>query len=163
MSNAILYRMAQGIPGDVSRASVSTIESQPLASGTPFPGYGLPGKISGGAFVPVSAVGDTAPYGLLVRPFPTTGPDASDPLGTAVPPTTGVANILRRGYMTVKCNAGTPALGGAVYIRYANGVTATPVGGIEAAAVASTTVALTNAIFTGAADANGNVEIAFNI
>lgn len=166
MTNAILYRMAQGIPGAVSRESVATIEAQPLAVGTPFYSYGIFGKWSGGAFVPLTAVGDAANvYGLLVRPYPITGLNASDPLGTSVPPTTGVANIMRRGYMTVQVptGGGTPAPGGLVYFRYASPASPLLVGDIEAAAVGSVTAVVPGAFFMSAADANGNVEIGFNI
>lgn len=163
MSNAILYRMPYGIPGDVTRQSQATIEAQ-IYGATAFPGFGLFGKIASGKFVPVGA-DDTAAdvYGLLVRPFPIQGANASDPLGTAVPPTKGAADVLRRGYATVKCNAGTPALGGKVYIRVAAAATGKPIGGIEAAAVTDETIEVAGAQFMSAADAGGNVEIAFNI
>jgi hypothetical protein len=161
MSNAILYRMAQGIPGAISRPG-ALIEGQPLNSGTPFASFGIPVKYSGGYAVPITAVGDVI-QGFLVRSFPMTGPNASDPIGTSAPPTSGVASVMNQGYMTVQCNAGTPALGGAVYVRYANAAGGTPIGGIEAAAVASTTVAIPGAVFTCAADAGGNVEIRFNL
>jgi hypothetical protein len=160
---AILYRMAQGIPGDVSRQSIATIEAQPLNAAAPFLSYGIPGKIAAGLFVPLSAVGDTAPYGFLVRPYPITGANASDPLGTAVPLTSGLANILRRGYMTVQSNAGTPTAQGTVYVRYANAAAGTPIGGLEATSVGGSNVALLGVAFMGPADASGNVEIAFNI
>lgn len=161
---AFLYQTNNGLPGGLSRgAGQATITPEVLDSASPFAAYGLPGKIVSGQFVPVSLVGDTAPAGILVRPYPTTSPNASDPLGTSTPPTTGVVSVLRRGYIMVKCNAGVPAEGGAVYIRYAAGTINTPIGGIEAAAVAGDTVALTNCVFNGPADANGNVEIAFNI
>jgi hypothetical protein len=109
MGNAILFRMPSGIPGDISRQSQATVEPGVLNSASAFPGYGLFGKVSSGKFVPVGA-GDTAAvvYGLLVRPYPTVS--SQDPLGTSTPPTTGMADILRRGYMTVKNNAGTPAV-----------------------------------------------------
>ncbi len=163
MSNAILYRMASGIPGVVSRPSQSTIEPAIQDPNNAFSAYGLFGKIASGKFIPVGA-GDaaTAVYGLLVRPYPTQGANASDPLGAAVPPTSGVANVLRRGYMTVKLNAGTAALGGQVYVRVANAATGKPIGGIEAAADSTNTIAV-NATFMSAADASGNVEIAYNI
>lgn len=163
-ANSYLYRMPSGIPGATSRDSVSTIEALPLNSSLPFAGYGIPGKIASGAFVPFAGSETAAAcYGFLVRPYPTTGVNASDPLGTAVPATSGIANVLRRGYMTVHNNAGTPALNGAVYIRVASAAAGKPIGGIEAAADSTNTVLLTNAIFMSAADANGNVEIAYNI
>lgn len=162
-SNVMVFRAPFGIAGAVSREDNKLIEAQGLNVSLPFASYGIPGKIVSGLFVPVALVGDTAPYGFLVRPYPFQGPNASDALGTSVPLTTGVANILKRGYIQVQCNAGTPALNGTVYIRYANSDSTHPVAGIEAAAVGSTTVALTNCYFTGPADANGLVEIAFNL
>jgi len=161
---AFLYRMPSGIPGDVTRQSLSTIETQMLNSSLPFPGYGLPGKIASGAFVPITT-GDTAAsvYGLLVRPFPTEGANPSDPLGTGVPQVNGPANILRRGYMNVKVNAGTASLGSTVYIRVATPSGAKVIGGIEAVSDTTNTIAITGASFMGAADASGNAEIAFNI
>lgn len=159
-----LYRMPAGIPGDVTRASQSTIEPVVLNSASPFASFGLFGKIVSNKFVPFGA-GDTngVEYGLLVRPYPTTGGSGSDPLGTSTPPTSGIADCLRRGYMTVKLNAGTAAKDGQVYVRVAAAAAGKPIGGIEAAADGSNTVAITTAAFMGAADANGNVEIAYNI
>lgn len=161
---AFLYRMPYGIPGDVTRASQSTIEPQVLNSSAAFSAYGLFGKLSSGKFVPVGS-GDVASavYGLLVRPYPTQGANASDPLATAVPKTSGVADVLRRGYASVKVNAGTPAIGGAVYIRVANAAAGKPIGGIEAAADSTNTIQVVGAQFMGDADASGNCEIAFNI
>lgn len=161
---AFLTRMPTGIPGDVTRPSAATIEPGVFNSAAAFGGYGLFGKISSGKFVPVGA-GDaaTAVYGLLIRPFPVTGANASDPLGTAVPPTTGMADVLVRGYAAVKVNAGTAALGSQVYIRVAAAAAGKPIGGIEAAADTTNTIAVPNCTFMSAADASGNAEIRFNI
>lgn len=158
---AYAYRMPKGIPGNLSRTGTPTIiEAQPYDPSLPFSAYGLPGKIAGGQFVPISTSTDVV-YGFLVRPFPITGANASDPLGTSVPPLKGLADVLRLGYIQVKCNAGTPALGGTVYVRYANGATGTPVGGIEATSVSGSNVAIPNCQFQDAADSGGNVEISF--
>lgn len=164
MGNAFLYRMPAGIPGDVTRASQSTIEPVFLDPALPFAGYGLFGKIAAGKFVPFGA-GDAngADYGLLVRAYPTTGGSGSDPLGTSTPPAKGVADVLRRGYMTVKLNAGTASKDSQVYVRVATPAAGKPIGGIEAAADGANTVAITIATFMGAADASGNVEIQYNI
>ena len=161
---SFLYRMPYGIPGDITRQSVATVESQPLNSASAFSAFGLFGKVVSNAFVPVGS-GDaaTAVYGLLVRPFPTEGGNPSDPLGTSTPPTTGVANVLRRGYVNVLLNAGTAALGGQVYVRVANASTGKPIGGIEAASDSTNTIAVPNAYFMSAADSGGNVEIGYNI
>ncbi|WP_043614267.1 hypothetical protein [Chromobacterium violaceum] len=161
MGNSILYRMPSGIPGAVSRPSQSTIEPAMLDPNNPFPSYGLFGKIVSGKLVPIGS-GDTAAnvYSLLVRAYPTNS--GQDPLGAATPPTKGVIDNMRRGYMTVKVNAGTAAQSGQVYVRVANAATGKPIGGIEAAADSTNTIAV-NATFMSAADASGNVEIAFNI
>ncbi len=161
---AFLYRMGNGVAGDVTRQSQSTIEPQIYNSSLPFGGYGLPGKIASGKFVPIAG-GEAASaiYGFLVRPYPITGANASDPLGTSVPPTSGMSDVLRRGYINVKNNAGTPALNGQVYVRVANAAAGKPIGGVEAASDSTNTVAVANCIFMGAADASGNVEIAFNV
>jgi len=161
--NPILYRMPYGIPGDVTRREHSTIESQ-LFGATAFSAYGLPAKFSSGKIVPMGA-GDagTDLRGFLVRPYPITGANASDPLGTSVPPTAGAADLMKRGYMTVKCNVGTPALDGTVYMRITANGGNTIIGGIEATADGANTITLPTTKFAGPADANGNVEIAFNI
>ncbi|RJL71648.1 structural cement protein Gp24 [Acinetobacter radioresistens] len=159
MSNAFLYRMPSGIAGDVSRKSHSTIEAHDTVAG--FTGFGIFGKMNAdGKFAPLAA-GDTAAdvYGLIVRSYPTQS--ASNGLGAAVP-VKGFNDVLRRGYMTVKCNAGTSKTGGKVYVRIAAGNDAKPVGGIEAVADGDNTIAV-NAIFMHAADASGNVEISYNI
>lgn len=130
---AYKYRMPYGIPGDVSRQSLSTIVSKILGA-TAFTAYGQFAKVSGTTIIPVGAADAASSIiGLLVRPFPTTGANGSDPLGTAVPPTSGLGNLLQRGYMTVKNNSGTPADEAQVYVRVANASSGKPIGGIEAA------------------------------
>lgn len=159
---SFLYRMPSGIPGDISRRENMTIESVPLDSTKPFSAYGLPGKIVSGKFVPLEA-GDTAAvvYGFLVRPYPTNS--AQEPLGTATPPASGIANVLRRGYMTVLNQAGTPALASQVYSRVATPSGSKTIGDVEAASDTTNTIAITGCTFMNAADASGNVEIAYNI
>ena len=166
--SVITYRMPFGVPGDISRPSVATVEAQPYGA-TAFTAYGLPAKVSSGKVIPIAAQNDFV-YGFLVRPFPTTGPNASDPLGTSTPPTTGVAGILRRGYINVNVQLGgaTCALGGAVFVRYQNAITGQIVGGIEGATSGNnyqltTTYAAGQVYFTGPVDANNNAEIGFNI
>lgn len=167
--SVITYRMPFGVPGDISRPSVSTVEAQAFGA-TAFTAYGLPAKSSAGKVIPVSAQNDVV-YGFLVRPFPITGANASDPLGTSVPPTTGVAGILRRGYINVLVQLGgaSCALGSGVFIRYQSPSGSQIIGGVEGATTANT-YQLTStytlgggAYFTGPVDANNNAEVAFNI
>lgn len=164
----ITYRMNYGVPGDISRVSNSVVEAQPYGA-TPFPAYGLPAKVSGGKMIPIAGTGDFV-YGFLVRPFPTTGVNAADGLGVSVPPTVGIAGILRRGYLNVlvQLGGGSCALGSNVYIRYQNPSGSQIISGIEGASTGNTyqltsSVSVGAAYFTGPTDANNNAEVAFNI
>lgn len=160
-SNTIVYRTPFGVPGGLARAAANAIiEPQAFNSSLPFTAYGVPGKIVSGLFVPIAGQNDVV-YGFLHRPFPSQGANASDPLGTSVPRTTGECNVMTFGYMTVVCNAGTPAAGGTVYVWTAASSGAHVQGGIEAAATAGSTIAIPNCRFMGPADASGNCEIAF--
>ena len=164
MSNAFLYRMPAGIPGQVNRFSAATVEPQ-LLDTTNFPTvYGVPVAIDATSKNTRKIMaGDTAAsvYGMYVRPYPTNS--GTDPIGTSTPPVAGICNVLKRGYMSVQLNGATAAAkNGTVYVRTAVG-TGSIIGGIEAAADSTNTFAMANAYFTGPADANGNVEIGFNI
>lgn len=73
-----------------------------------------------------------------------------------------VLDALTRGACTVKCNVGTPTAGGAVYVRITanSGVANGVVGGFEAQADGSNTVALPNVKWTtGAMDAERICEV----
>lgn len=168
MTNAITFRANFATPGEVTRPSQSTIEAQPFGA-TPFASYGVPVALVSGLVVPITGSG-VAVYGILVRPFPTTGANASDPLGTSVPPTTGMANVLRRGYIgcylqNFAVNAATP--GSPAYVWYAANSGQHVQGGLEAAATGGSTTELNtfpyNAYFMCANDSNGFVELAFNL
>ena len=70
-------------------------------------------------------------------------------------------SVFQRGSINVKCYDGTPALGGAVYVRTATSDTYTTgvVGGFSANNESGKTVALTNCQWGGPADANGIAEL----
>lgn len=70
-------------------------------------------------------------------------------------------SVFQRGSIQVKCQRGTPALGGAVYVRitYNSSYSTAQVGGFEAEADSSNTVQLTNCQWGGAPDANGIAEL----
>lgn len=164
--NAFTFRMPGGIPGDINRAQQATVEA---ANVTPFgttgapPAYGLGVLIdatTGNVRIP--AAGDAALYGVLARPFPTGA--SQDALGVSTPPTKGIVDVLKRGYMTVLLSGATaPKKAGAVYCRIQNAGAGQFVGGFEAAADGGNTILIAGAYFMGPADANGNTEIAFNI
>ena len=158
MGNSFLYRMPSGIPGDISRKAHSTVEAH-IAKGS-FGAFGIFGKLPALRFVPLEAA-DTDVYGLVVRSYPTQS--ALNGIGAAVPQSGIVHDIMRRGYMTVKCNAGTAKTAGKVYVRVATATELKPIGGIEAIADGANTIELKNAMFMHDADAQGNVEISYNI
>jgi hypothetical protein len=113
----------------------------------------------------VKASDSVVEYGILVRPFP--AQSSNNDAGAGGVPSAGIVDVLRRGYISVKLNGSTAATpGGTVYVRVANGTSDSPVGGFEAAASGTDgadTVAMTKAFFTSAADADGNVELEFNL
>lgn len=153
--------MPAGIPGDISRKNSAVVEPQIADSDDLV--YGNPVKMDDGKILPIES-GDIAAdvYGFLVRPYPTQA--SQDPLGVSTPPSDGIVDVLKSGYMTVLLHNTTPATkAGAVYVRVADAAAGKPIGGIEAAADGGDCVAIVGAYFMGPADADGNVEIAFNI
>ncbi|MBR7679976.1 structural cement protein Gp24 [Acinetobacter nosocomialis] len=158
MGNAYLYRMPSGIPGDISRKAHSTVEAH-ITKGD-FGAFGIFGKLTADGFVPLEPT-DTDVYGLIVRSFPTQS--AVNGMGAATPQTGIINDVMRRGYMTVKCTAGTAKTAGKVYVRVASGSELKPIGGIEAVADGVNTIELKNAMFMHDADAQNNVEISYNI
>lgn len=162
---SLLLRMPVGIAGAISRPQDLTTEPVILNSANIFSAYGLAGKDStDGKFIPLAADdAATVITGLYVRPYPTTStPDMVRQVGTGKNFT---GDVMKRGYMTV--NIGSTAVnlvkGAPVYVRNANPTDASPLGAILGAAVTDETVVLPNATFTGAGDADGNAEIAYNI
>jgi len=156
--------MPSGLPGQINRVQHALVDTA-ILDGTNYPtSYGVPVAIDATSKgLRKIMAGDTVAnvIGFYPRPYPTN--NSTDGLGTSTPATAGPASVLRRGYIFVKLNAGTAAKNGKVYCRtVANGGN-TIIGGIEAAADSTNTFEITNAKFTGAADANGAVEIEFNL
>ena len=165
MSNAFLYRMPAGIPGDVTRKEHATIEAQDQDSTTPVTLYGVPVKMASGKIKPIEeADGASDVYGFSVRPYPTQAEVNNEGLDVATPSTVLQLDILRRGYMTVKVQNGTPAKNGQVYVRIGNSTSTLLYGGLECAAGSpADCVAITGCKFMGTADDDGNVEISYNL
>lgn len=163
MSNAYLTRMPCGIAGDISRKELAKVEPGLIDSNYPVTLYGVPVKLVSEKLRPfTTGDGSVAVYGFSVRPFPLQA-SVSEAMAAGTPNVNQPLDVLKSGYMTVKNNAGTTTKGAAVYVRVADGTTLQPLGGIEAAADGGDCVAITGAIFMGATDANGNVEIAYNL
>lgn len=161
---AFTTRAPAGFPGTVSRSDSLTIEQEIIDSGTPPTAYGQAVKIVSGKLRPLAS-GDagTVASGWLVKPYP--AQSSTNSLGTATPPSSGIADRLKRGFLMVALKDGTAAKDAQVYVVTTAGgswvvgdvvASASPTGG-------GTGVAITNAFFTGPADASGNVEIAYKI
>lgn len=163
---AYQFRMPAGFAGDLQRAEVATIETQQIDSSAPPTSFGVAVKFVSGKVQPINNSADTAAavIGVNLRPYPIQG-NGTDPLGTSTPPTSGVVDVLKRGYVMVSLGGTTAAAkGGTVYVRVAAAASGKPLGGFEAAADSTNTIALpSNWYFTGPADAYGITEIAVNI
>jgi hypothetical protein len=165
--------MNLGYPGSVSRSADTVIAARPVKSTDPLgPKFGDPlvinvdstgGTLSsvadyitgGGSFTAAKFAGVAAREVKAVNTY--------SPAPTFVGYLPGdIADAIERGSVSVKVNVGTPVSGGTVYVRVlANGsIPAGVVGGFEAAADSTNTIALTGVVFrTGAIDANGVSEI----
>jgi hypothetical protein len=176
MGAAFTFRAGAGFPGEVSRQENSIIEPVVLNAGFPPLLYGIPMIVdiatgtNPGIVRPYTS-GDTAnPYGILVRSFPQSQATASNfgntPLGGAgVPPSSGPASLLISGYIIVQVPAGSASAvkNGAVFIWTAATSGAHIQGGFETASSGSTTPVTGTTHFNGPQDANGFIELVFNI
>jgi hypothetical protein len=165
------FRMPAGIAGECSRFNVvgTTIKPENQNIATPFTAYGQVGTIDANGARPIAATDVAAPpvVGIAIRPFPTSDNTVANPgvvpFGAGAPMPRGIIDIMYRGYVTMKLNGAAAAVkGGAVYVWFGATGGGHVLAGIEAAANASAWV-LAGAYFSGPADAQGNVEIAFRI
>jgi len=174
---AFTFRMGAGFPGDITRIELATVEPCLIDVNSPPTAYGQPVVMdpTTQGVRPIAA-GDsalTAIYGFTVRPFPTqqqsTANFGATVLGgTQVPPTSGVIDVLRSGYILSQLSNPTvvPVKGGTVDVWFAASSGAHVQGGVEAAHTGGssfTIVGSTTTDFNGGPDANGVVEVAFNI
>lgn len=130
---AYQFRMPAGFAGDLQRAEVATIETQLIDSATPPLAFGVPVKFVAGKIQPIAAADPgSVVYGINLRAYPIQG-NGTDPLGTSTPPTSGVTDILKRGYVMVALNGATAAAKNAsAYVRVGNASAGKPIGGVEA-------------------------------
>ena len=169
-ATAYLLRAPAGIPGVVSRPQDSTIEPVTI---TPFGTTGAPGAFGLACQIDATtgelrivADPDAAVYGFLARPFPAVGGNSASQqgLGTAVPPALGNVDVMVRGYMTLHLSGATAAAkGGAVYVWSSASAGANVQGEVVAADPTTDGFVVARSYFMGPADADGNVEIGFNI
>jgi hypothetical protein len=170
------FRMGAGFAGDVNRTHPVSIEPCLIDSVSPPTAYGQAVLIDANVDAGTNGVrpyvtGDTsqAPWGVTVRPYPSQQASSTTDFGgaafgAATPPISGVIDVMRAGYIMVNLPfGGSPAKGGPVYVRVATTSGNHIMGSFEAASDTSNSILLTNCVFNGPADANGNCEIAFNI
>lgn len=170
---ALVFRMQAGIPGEVSRfQTLGTTISQELQNvTTPVTEYGVPVIIDNSGTRPLTTTDATADKesGFLVRPFPggditVTFPSGSVPFGAGTPPRTGVIDVLRRGFMTVRLTGVTaPQRNSAVWVWTAVSAGNNVQGRLTALDPTTSGFKLNKAFFRGPADAQGNTEIGYNL
>lgn len=160
-----LYSAPAGIPGSVTRPDETNVEPAALIPITSVyaQAFGIPVKYATGG-ISQFASGDvaTAFAGVLIREVPGISGNLNSDFDDAIPNPDQVAGFAVRGYVSVKCVAGTPTRGGIVYVQsVANGGVA--VGAFRADGTDSgNAVALTLAQASWASDgkdANNNAEL----
>lgn len=175
MGAAFTFRAGAGFPGEVTRQENSIIEPVVIDASAPPLLYGVPVVIDpttqGIRPLVAGDSGLTAFYGILVRPFPTSQASTTNfgntPLGGAgVPPASGPASVLVSGYIAVQVPIGQTLAtkNGAVFVWVAATSGAHIQGGFETVTSGSTiTIPLSLARYNGGQDANGIIELAFNV
>lgn len=178
MGAAFTFRAGAGFPGEITRQENSISEPVVLNAATPPLLYGIPMVVdqTGGAAGQVRPmvagdVGLSNFYGVLVRTFPSSQASATNfgntPLGGAgVPPSSGPASLVISGYIAVQVPAGSALANknGLVFVWTAASTGAHVQGGFETAASGGNTAAITGTThFNGPQDANGVIELVFNI
>lgn len=175
---AFTFRMGQGFPGDITRVEGAKVEPCLIDPTNPPLTYGqavVLNTASGGVRQILATDGAlTDVYGISVRPFPLQTPTAVNfgavaLAGQATPPTTGVIDVLRSGYIIANLGnfAASPSVkGGLVDVWFAATAAPHTQSFFEAAHTGGSSFSITGndkTTFNGPPDANGFVEISFNV
>ena len=148
-----------GFAGCYARQPDMIVNTRPAGGTAPIT-FGTPLKYSAGAVVPMGASDTAALFvgiaGYEVKSAISYLEQTNGQYAVGEP-----VSVFQRGAINVKCQKGTPTLGGSVYLRVtANGTYPTAVvGGLEAEADSTNTVQLTNCQWAGPADSNGVAEL----
>ena len=159
MTNQVIGKsMFHGYAGSYSRQPDTIIDSHPAAGPIAF-GQGVVYGENGSVAVPGESATAAQFVGVACREVKSATSYLDQNVGSYVQ--FDAVPVIKRGCVNVICQSGTPALDGAVYLRVKANVSKPDavVGGFEAAADGTNTVALTNVKWKGAADANGVAEI----
>jgi hypothetical protein len=172
---AFAFRMGVGYEGATNRNQHSTVVREIMTSvlADQPTSYGVMLALDATGIVRICKASDALAglWGFFVRPWPTQGGSLSSPindgLGVSTPPGPAAeANVLKRGWMTVKLNAASPAVvkGQPVGVFIGTPSAGNPAGGVTGAAPGATVLAIPNTYFMGPAEAGtGITEIAYNI
>ncbi len=161
---AYLYQAPAGVPGDITRVDETNVEPARLIAntGTYAQAFGIPMKYTSGGIQQFTGnEAATAFAGVLVREVPSISGNTAQGFDDTVPNPNVPNGLAVRGYVSVKCTQGTPARGGAVYVRVIAD-TGKAIGDFEAVSDSTLSVALTTTQATWATDgkdANNNAEL----
>lgn len=151
--------MTAGYAGSYARQPDMIVNTRPAGGSVAIP-FGAPLKYDGTTVVQMGASATAAQFvGVAGREIKSSLNYLDQSTGAYNPG--DAVSVFQRGSIQVYCQRGTPALGGAVYVRitanvsYENAV----VGGFEAEADSANTVQLTNCQWGGPPDANGIAEL----
>ncbi len=169
---AYQFRMGAPTPGTVNRTHPASVEPVLIDASAPPTVYGnavLIDPTTQG--VRPFVAGDQAltdAYGVLVRPFPLQQNSVSPAFGPGTPPVSGVADVLRSGYIAIGLNASgsAPVKNGAVYTWTAATSGAHLQGGWETANPTTNGCAIgtpPRTAYQGGWDANDYGELMFHV
>ncbi len=150
--------MPHGFAGSYGRQPDMIVNTLP-AGGTENIAFGTPLKLDNGTVVAMGAGSAATDFFGVAAVEIKSSLNYLDQAGVYAPK--DPVAVFQRGAINVKCQKGTPALNGAVYVRIAENASypTAVVGGFEAEADGGNTVELTNAVWAGPADANGIAEL----
>ena len=149
--------MSHGFAGSYARQPDMIVNTAPLGGDAAIP-FGTPlVRGADGAVVPMGT-GNTAGQfiGVAGTEVKSQAEFFRQSIGQYAPG--DPVSVFQRGCINVKCQKGTPAIDGTVYVRVAASGSYT-VGGFEAEGDGTNTVALLNAQWGGPADGNGVAEL----
>lgn len=154
--------MPHGFAGSYARQPDMIVATRP-GGGTDEISFGAALKYDASGNVVMMGSGDDAAafVGVAAREMKSSLTYLDQSAGAYAPG--DAVSVFQRGAINVKCQKGTPKLGGDVYVRVAanSAVPGAAIGGFEAEAdsTASNTVKLTNCQWAGPADTNGVAEL----
>lgn len=153
--------LKNGFPGSFARMGDQVIRTRPVASGSDDIPFGHAVILtSTGEATKADATATAATFaGVAVRRVKQPGSYKEE--AVAAYKAYDAADIIERGSVNVVCNVGSPAPGGAVYLRTkANeSITGGVVGGFEASSDTTNSVQLTNCAWGTGKDADGVAEL----